>query len=82
LHQIFGEENRRFRLAAGAAKGNPVGMPKQRIDLSTPEAPTVSAVVTVAMRDRLTELAAVRGTSRSAAVRELLESALDAEDDE
>ena len=45
--------------------------------MSTPEAPTVWAIVTRETRDRIIELATAEGTSRSAAVRGLIESALE-----
>jgi hypothetical protein len=53
-------------------------MSRKRTDPSTPEAPQVTAIVTVATRDRVVELAAGRGVSRSAVTRELIESALEA----
>lgn len=46
---------------------------RKRLDLSTAEAPQVTAVVTTATRNRVTELAAARGISRSAVARELIE---------
>lgn len=51
-------------------------MPRKRTDPDAPIAPQVSAVVTVATRDRVVELAAAEGISRSAAVRGLIELAL------
>ena len=46
---------------------------KRSIDLSTGEAPTVGAVVPVAVADRIAELAAGRGVKRSVVIREILE---------
>jgi Ribbon-helix-helix protein, copG family len=67
-------------LATGAATWFPAGMARPRIDPAAP-GEGVGAVVPVAVRDRVIELAAERGTSRSAVVRELLEDALDALED-
>ena len=52
-------------------------MPRKRTDPSAPIAPQVSAIVTVATNDRIIELAAEKGVTRSAAVRGLIEFALE-----
>ena len=44
-------------------------MPRHRLDLSTAEAPQVTAVVTTETRDRVIELATAQGISRSAVMR-------------
>ena len=49
--------------------------------MSTPEAPTVWAIVTTETRDRIIELATAKGISRSAAMRQLIEHALAALDE-
>jgi hypothetical protein len=51
-------------------------MSRTRVDPSTPESPQVTVNITIAVRDRLTGLAAERGISRSAVMRALIESAL------
>jgi hypothetical protein len=51
-------------------------MSRHRLDMSTPEAPTVWAIVTTETRDRIIELATAKGISRSAVMRALIESAL------
>lgn len=57
-------------------------MARKRTDPGTAEAPSISAVVTTATSTRIIELAAERGVSRSALARELLESALEALDED
>jgi hypothetical protein len=57
-------------------------MPRKRTDPDAPIAPQVSAVVTVATHDRIIELAAAEGVSRSAAARGLLELGLAALDED
>ena len=51
-------------------------MSRTRVDPSIPLSPQVTVNLTIATRDRLTELAAAKGISRAAAMRELIESAL------
>jgi hypothetical protein len=56
-------------------------MPRQRIDPSSPDAPIIGACVSVAMRDRITDLATERNISRSAAARELIELGIETLDE-
>jgi Ribbon-helix-helix protein, copG family len=51
-------------------------MSRSRLDPSTPEAPMMAMIVTVAMRDRIAEIAAAKGLSRSALMRQIIENAL------
>lgn len=52
-------------------------MAMPRLDPSAPgNGPTVSTVVTTSVRDRVMEIATMRGVTRSAVVRELIERAL------
>ena len=71
-------------LALAPRKGNPRTMPgrKREVDLSTGEAPTVGAVVPVAVSVRIAELAAERDVRRSVIIREILERGLEALDAE
>ncbi len=51
-------------------------MPRSRLEPAVPDAPRVSACLTVAAERRVRELARRRGSTRSAVVRELVLDAL------
>ncbi len=51
-------------------------MPKQRVDPGSPQAPVVGAVVTMATRARIEEMAAERKVTMSRVTRELIERGL------
>ena len=52
------------------------GPGRPRLDPSTSDSPQVTVNLSIATRDRLTELAVSKGVSRAAAMRQLIEHAL------
>ncbi len=76
---MFDRISQRVALAPDSRKVFPVAMSRPRLD---PSAPTsiIGACITAETHNRVIELTAERGTSRSAVVRELIELGLDALD--